>query len=260
MVAQAAPAGGLDVPTAPTTRVPRFYCQQLPHPRLAEPLCALPPDESRHVRKVLRLTAGDAVELFDGQGQVASALIEGYDREVAVCRVVSVAQVRRTVPAVTVATAIPKGPLAEVMVDQLSQLGVDRLVPLQTSRSVVQPRDGKLERFERTATEAAKQCGRARVMHVTQTVKLPEALRLDADLKLILQPAAADPMPAGEFITALGHAGAVLLLVGPEGGFTGEEVAAAKQAGFHSWTLSPHVLRIGTAAAAAASIIRCLTM
>lgn len=248
------------MPAAPTTRTPRFYCQQLPHPRLAEPLCGLGADESRHMKKVLRLKAGDPIELFDGQGQVASALVEGYDREVAVCRVVSIAQVRRTVPAVTVATAIPKGPLAEVMVDQLAQLGVDRLVPLHTARSVVQPRDGKLERFERTATEAAKQCGRARVMNVTSTLKLPETLRLEADLKLILQPAAADPIPASDFITKLGHAGAVVILVGPEGGFTGDEVEAAKAADFYPWTLSPHVLRIGTAAAAAVSIIRCLTM
>jgi 16S rRNA (uracil1498-N3)-methyltransferase len=133
--------------------VRRFYC-----PDLTAPQVELDRDDAQHARKALRLAAGHTVELFDGQGTLATGRIEEMTRR---C-VVEVAE-RRSVepltPRIDVAVAMPKGSRADVMVEKLSELGADRLIALVTERSVVEPREAKMARFGRMAVESAKQCG-----------------------------------------------------------------------------------------------------
>jgi len=234
---------------------PRFYCPELPHPRFGEAVCRLDGEQSRHARKVLRLKTGDALELFDGKGGLATAKLLAYDGQQARCEVQQTQFHQQPMPRLTVATAIPKGPLAEAMAQQLSQLGVDRLVPLRTERSVVHPRSQKRERFEKAAIESAKQSGRLFLITLDELYTLDQALAALADLKLVLTPTGETREPDRD---ALDRAHHVMLLIGPEGGFTDSELNAIEQARATAWSIGPTVLRIETAAAAAAAITRYL--
>lgn len=213
-------------------------------------------EESHHASKVLRLSPGDAVVLFDGAGTTALATIAKIGSRVVV-RIDELRHEPPPRPRLTMACPIPKGPRADAMVDQLSQLGCDELIPLRTARSIVDPRDAKLERFQRACIESAKQCQRAHVMHIAPLASLHELMKSsEHDLKLIALPDG-QSLPSRE---TLNEAQNVLVLIGPEGGWLDEEVHDATKSGFLPWKLGPLVMRIETAAITATSIVRYMTM
>ncbi len=236
----------------------RFFCEKLGSQPLSGTI-ELDREQARHALRVLRLEAGAEVELFDGRGHTAMGLIVEADARGGRARIepgaVTFHQPPR--PALVVATAVPKGPLADQMVVQLSQIGVDRLVPLRTQRSIVDPNPAKLVRFGRAAIESAKQSRRAHAMAIDETVSLEMVLEQRHTLALIAQP---DAAPVGGLSFELRRADNVLVLIGPEGGFTEDEVALAQRAGCRQWRLGPHVLRIETAAIAAAAVVRYLAL
>ncbi|MEX0885695.1 MAG: RsmE family RNA methyltransferase [Phycisphaeraceae bacterium] len=233
------------------TPAARFYCPHLPAEPgdAADPSVELDNEQARHARRVLRLKPGDRVELFDGAGRLARATLDVGAGGVR-CRVEHVEVHDRVGPVVTVASAMPKGSRAEDMVDMLAQLGVDRVLPLRTQRSVVHPRPGKLERLERRAIEAAKQSRRLWVTRVEPTRDLADVLGEEADVRLIASlGAAARPLPK------IDQAVRITVLIGPEGGWTREEEEAVRTAGYQPVSLGAHVMRIETAAVAAAAIV-----
>jgi len=236
---------------------PRFFCRDLPHPRVGDPHCRLDADQARHLRKVLRARVGDPVELFDGAGGLATARIDHLDRDHVRCRVQAAHWHERGRPWLTVATAMPKGPRGETMIEQLSQLGVDRVAALRTQRSVVHPRPQKRERFEKAAIESAKQSGRLFLMEMTDTQPLQDAAGEPADVKLALAPRGQLQEPERDRLRAASH---VLLFIGPEGGFAEDELQTLQQSGAEPWTLSPTVLRIETAAVTAAGLARFMAL
>jgi 16S rRNA (uracil1498-N3)-methyltransferase len=236
----------------------RFYVPDLPGPRPGEAdLVALDDEQSHHARRVLRLREGDEVELFNGAGLVARGRVEagaaqpGRGARVLV-RVLEARLVEADRPRVEIAAAIPKGPRAQDMVEQLSQAGADRLIPLLTERSVVDPRPGKVERFGRIAIESAKQCGRAHVLIVEPPASLEQVLRRQCDVRLLASPGA----DAALEVRGVAAAASVLVLIGPEGGWTDAERDQAMRAGCRGWSLGPHVMRIETAAVVAAALVR----
>jgi 16S rRNA (uracil1498-N3)-methyltransferase len=208
-------------------------------------------DEARHLTKVLRARIGDTVTLFDGAGRSWSARITLIGRsevelEAGEVREQTVVQM----PAVTLAVALPKGERQKWLVEKLTELGVARLVPLVTERGVAEATPAAVERMQRGVIEACKQCGRDRLMSIGPPMTVAEivAAKSDAALGLVAAPAAEsldrlDWRPAAE----------VIGLVGPEGGFTTAELAAAAAAGWPLATLGPHVLRVETAAVALAA-------
>ena len=142
------------------------------------------------------------------------------------------------------------------MVNDLAQLGTDRLIPLITQRSVVVPRDTKLDRFAKAAAQAAKQSGNAHFMQIDEATAFADVLACDAELKLLADP---DAQPLAGLAQRLDSVSTARVLIGPEGGLTDAECAAARQAGFTPWRFSPNTLRIETAAAAAVAILRSQT-
>lgn len=209
-------------------------------------------DQARHATRVLRLSEGAAVQLIDGRGTIAQATLAHADKPTT-CTITSIKRVPAPTPRIELATAIPKGPRADAMINDLAQLGTDRLIPLITHRSVVVPRDTKLERFAKAAAEAGKQSGNAWLMQIDQATAFADALDCDADLKLIADPYA---QPVAGWAEQIAAAKTVRVLIGPEGGLTDQELADAVSAGFTPWRYSPNILRIETAAAAAVAILR----
>jgi len=238
-------------------RPPRFYCPALPHPRLSEARAMLDEQQTRHLRKVLRGKAGDQVELFNGEGLVGRATVLGFDAGFTWCEVTDVQEHPEPSPRLTAAAALPKGPLADTMVSMLSQAGADLLVPLRTARSVVDPREGKLDRLGKLAVESAKQCRRPWLMRVSEPVELGKLLRQPCDLGLVMD-------PAGEAMAdlpgKLRGAARVVLIIGPEGGLTDAERREAENAGFARWSVAANVLRVETAACVGVGVLRYLAM
>ena len=230
----------------------RFRVEVLPQDVGA--VVALDREQSRHAARVLRLAAGAAVELFDGSGRLAEAVVEPGEAAGTRCRVTALHAAAPPAASrhLTLATAVPKGPRLEAMVAQLVQLGCDRWVPLQTARGVVEPGAGKLERARRVAAEAMKQCGRLTPMEVAAPASLDALLAASADVGLLLLDPRGDAAPPGEAPAANG----CLALVGPEGGWTEDELRQIVAAGARRWRLNANVLRIETAAVAAAAVLR----
>lgn len=230
----------------------RFYCDDL-----TAGSAQLDADQAAHARKSLRLAEGDAVELYDGRGGVAQGTIAELGKSLVVA-IESHQTVAPPKPAIDLAVAIPKGPRADGLVDGVSQAGADRLIPLVTEWSVVEPGKGKQGRFERIAAESAKQCERAWLMAVDRPTRFDDLLaRSGYDLMLLadlqdVQQAFFDAKSASTLLAA----DRVLVLVGPEGGWSPRERELAAAKGCLPWRFGPHVMRIETAAVAAVAILR----
>lgn len=215
----------------------------------------LPAGEAQHAVSVMRLKVGAEVELFNGTGGSASArLTEVARRRVRVEVVAPWRQEAALTPRLIVAVAPPKGDRFRWMVEKLTELGVDRLIPLRTERSVVDPRDSKLEKLELNVVAACKQCGRNQLMAIEPVQPLSEALEQNGEHARFLF-----GHPVAEAIN-----GAVLqaepiarrvLLIGPEGGFSPGELELLASHGAQPVALGRHILRTETAAIALAAVL-----
>lgn len=219
---------------------------------------ALTGDEARHVSQVLRMKAGDAVVVFDGKGRRASAEILSVSRDRVPLKLGEVLPSRAPLPAITLAQAIPKGKNMDLIVQKSVELGVAAIQPLVTRYTVVQPGDGKSEKWRRNALEACKQCGQDTLPEIGDPVAFKQWISSGSEisgLKLIasLTPGA---RPFREVLE--GHPGTTeaTLLVGPEGDFSAEETAAALEAGFLPISLGSIVLRVETATLFCLSALR----
>lgn len=226
--------------------------------RLTPGQFSLDPAQAHHVRDVLRLSPGSPLELFDDTGHTATAsIIMVTPSEVVVepgeIRPPSTNPVRWTV-----ASAVPKSTRADWMIEKLSELGTDAFIPLQTQRSVVHPEGtGKLDRWRRISLESAKQsCRPGPVMRIDEMLDLEKLIRTMPDtLHGWYFSTQHHALPIAK---ALAHAPTdLLLLIGPEGGWTDAEESLFEAHGLTALSLTQTILRIETAAIAAASVIAC---
>jgi len=207
-------------------------------------------EEAHHALRVRRLEVGDAIEVLDGKGLVAHTRIQstaktrdGWSMALAIDRL---EHVPRPVPSISVASSTPKGARIEDVVDGLSQVGASGWHPLLTRRTVVDPREGKLERLERVAIEAMKQCGRAWRLDLGPTQRFTDFLKSPGHV--IMADASGEPYaPTG--------ANDITLLIGPEGGWEQTEIDLARSSGVTLARFGPHIMRTEVAAVVAASHI-----
>jgi 16S rRNA (uracil1498-N3)-methyltransferase len=204
--------------------------------------------EAHHLAVVCRLRPGDAVCLFNGDGRQYPARIEEVGRRSVALEVLAVEQPQRELPfRLEVAAPLPKGDRAQFLVEKLTELGVTSFVPLRTTRSVVHPRETKRDKLQRYVIEASKQCGRNVLLQVRPMIDWLEYCRSpDLPAHRILG------HPGGEREAKNTAEGDTVVAVGPEGGFTEEEIALAQAASWHLLDLGPRILRIETAAIALA--------
>jgi len=224
---------------------------------------ALNPADAHHAR-VLRLKAGDSVELFDfsgGRSDGSIVEITALGVTVLLERVDSKTD-NTASSALTLAVAWPKGKRAAVLVEKCAELGVGRIIPIQYDRSVVEKDDESegVERLRRIAIEAAKQSGRTDVPRIESARTLDAVLAdRESSAAVLLDPRADTGL--GEWFTALTpekSAAGVLLIVGPEGGFSNAEIQRVNDAGVARARMAEHILRVETAALAGCAIIGAL--
>ncbi len=211
--------------------------------------------EAHHLIRVMRARAGSQVLVFDGSGVEYTAQVERLSRNEAELAILSRREVDRELPFdLVLGVAPPKGDRRRWLIEKAVELGVTRLVPLRTGRSVARPGGNTLARWERTVIEASKQCGRNRLMEIAQPHDWARFVAAAAGVpcRLLAHPGGQTAQPerptGGSPRTPSGTSKAAVLAVGPEGGFTAEEVALATSAGWQLVDLGPRILRIETAA------------
>lgn len=206
-------------------------------------------DEAHHAVAVRRLRKGESVVLTDGLGTSVTGTVASTGKRVFAVTVVDVASLAAPTPAFVVVQAIPKGDRGELAVEMLTEVGVARIVPWAAARSVAvwkgERADKSLARWRSTAREAAKQARRPWHPEVDglATTAMVADLVAAADLAVVLHEDATAPLAD----LAVPACGTVLVVVGPEGGLTDDEVAAFTAAGAVSVRLGAEVLRTSTA-------------
>jgi 16S rRNA (uracil1498-N3)-methyltransferase len=206
----------------------------------------------RHLADALRVRVGDRFLATDGEGRELLLEAETVDRRTIVAAVVhEERRPPRAAHRVSIALAPPKGGRMETAIEKIVECGIGRIVPLQTSRSVVKGRDDseRMERWRRVAQSATAQSGRNHVAEITRVMTIAEALGERPTRALLAHP---EPNAPTVMQAVRGVPGDVLILVGPEGGFADEEVEEARRLGATAVSLGPTRLRSETAAIVAA--------
>jgi 16S rRNA (uracil1498-N3)-methyltransferase len=226
-----------------------FFCEALP---ANGEMAQLRDDEARHATAARRLKPGDTLWLFDGRGGIARARLHAvHDRGRALdARIEERQQQAAPAPPLHLVCALPKGDRASVLLDMATQLGMTSFTPLLCERSVVDPGAGTLERLRRVCLEACKQSRRAHVPAIQSPATVADVFSQD-DEKWVAH-------PGGTPVHALAYAvdRPLTLVVGPEGGFSDEEIDYMQARGATKVALGPTILRVEAAALALLAALR----
>jgi 16S rRNA (uracil1498-N3)-methyltransferase len=215
--------------------------------------------EAHHLLHVMRAKSGERVTLFDGGGAEFDAEIVKCGRADLEMRILDRRDVDRELPfELVVGVSLPKGERQKWLVEKLTELGVTEIVPLETERGIAQPTDAALERMRRSVIEAAKQCGRNRLLRIAKPQAWDRWVAAESSTaemrRLMAHPGGAN-LAAKNLAAPL----ATHLAIGPEGGFSDAEVAAAVTAGWQIVDLGARILRVETAAVALSAVVALTT-
>lgn len=221
---------------------------------------ALTGDEAKHAAQVMRVRRGERITVFDGAGRSAPAEVTDVSKSEVRLKLGEVIAKPPLVPAIHLVQAVPKGKTMDLIVQKAVELGVSSIQPVISRRTVVQVDDEdagrKAAKWQRVALEACKQCGQDLMPVVQPPLSFDEWLRKGSEgLKVVasLYPGA---RPLKEIFREAGKPGDIVLLVGPEGDFTSEELKSVTMSGFHPASLGNIILRAETAAFFAISAAR----
>lgn len=236
--------------------MPRVY---LPPERITSARITLQSKEARYILTVLRLGPGDEITVFDGEGnEYQTALAEDYEGRMYLAIRAESRPERESPLKITLAQSLLKGEKMKFVIQKATELGVDRILPVVTSRSIPivegERESLRLERWQRIAEEAAKQSGRTVVPQIGAINDLADFLDRSDGTRVILWEG--EPTPLREVLREISARERLTLLIGPEGGFSEEEVAAAEARGFLAAGLGQRVLRAETATLSVLSIVQ----
>lgn len=236
----------------------RFY---VPQPQIAEGMLRVEGGEVRHIRRVLRLKAGDEISVFDGMGKEYEGTIVELESSSVMIMVHTISSPKRESHLeITLAQSLLKGEKMDYLIQKATELGIKEVVPFLSSRSIpLLEKSERLKRFhrwERIAIEASKQCGRGtlpRIEPLRDYSEMLDSVAHDA-LRLILW----EKEGAGlkEVLEGSKEKKRVFFIVGPEGGLSHEEVAHARRKGFIPIILGKRILRSETASLCLLSIFQ----
>lgn len=221
----------------------RFFVSTLPHVR--EPLCWLNERESYHLFRVVKIAKGEEVELFDGKGAACIAILVETREQRAQVRWVRDGRVDTAHDEVWLCLSVLKQQAWSTALRMATELGVHHIVPILCARTIA--RKEKRERWENIILAAVKQCGRTTIPTLHPVHPFDWIAHISVSNRFILVPSA---HPISDFSVS----GDTALCVGPEGGFSGEELQKATQNGWVACGLGSTVLRADTAAASALSL------
>jgi 16S rRNA (uracil1498-N3)-methyltransferase len=235
----------------------RFYVDP---ERLSEDRAILTGSAYHHLRTVRRMQPGDELVVFNGAGREAFGVLESFQGETAVVRVLGdTAASTESSLDLTLAPCMARGKKMDLVVEKTVELGVNRIAVIVSSRSVGRLAEEaslhRVERWRRIAVSAAEQAGRTHVPIVERIQPLAELLEGKAEDTLgLVFTLGADPDPPATLRQRYPDTRKVIAVIGPEGGLTDEEIALARKHDFKVVGLGPRVLRTETAAIVTAAI------
>ena len=237
-------------------RIPRIFTDS---PLAVGSQSQLDDNAANHVGRVLRMQAGQALQLFNGDGQDYRATITEAGKKHVQVEVQEAAENETESPLrVVLAQTLSKGDRMDYAVQKAVEMGVSEIVPLTTERCDVKLKgdreDKRLRHWQQVAISAAEQCGRARVPDIQPVMTVQQWLEhaRACDLRLVLH------HRTERSLNTLEKPSSIALMIGPEGGLTAEEIALAEDNGFLPVALGPRVLRTETAPVAAIALCQWL--
>ncbi|MFV0389710.1 MAG: 16S rRNA (uracil(1498)-N(3))-methyltransferase [Pyrinomonadaceae bacterium] len=229
----------------------RFFSAELDE---TSKVFAFDSEQSAHITRVLRLKPDETVRVFDGRGNEFIANLLKVDSKQVTAKLKNRVEPASPESALNfvLAVALLKGEKFDMVIQKAVELGVSRFVPLVSKRSDVKPKnaDKKLVRWKRIIIEASKQCGRAKLMYVEPPQEFFAFIPKASGLKLFFAETGGDDFLANDTCNS------VTALIGPEGGWSAEEIETAKNVGFLAITFGGRILRAETAAIAFSAIIQ----
>jgi len=240
--------------------VPRIY---FPGEMRQGDLCKLGEEKLRYVKSVLRMKKGDQLILFDGAGWEYKTVIKQFFADSITVEVLKKDKMPDKVVNIAVYQALPKANKMDFIIQKATELGADRIIPFQSTRSV--PRltadkaRSKISRWRSIATEAARQCGRADIPEIGSILSYEEVIDSAEREKfkvIFWEEESARGIKQVLRDEKYNGVKGIIVMVGPEGGFSKEEVDAAVEKGFISVGLGRNILKVETAALAILSIIQ----
>ena len=216
--------------------------------------------ESHHIIHVKRLKIGDSIIVFNGTGDEFEAEIEDIEDNRVNVRINQQKTIsKENIVEINVAFAIPKGKRSHLLVQKCTELGVHKLIPINYARSVVKLKDDcsvKIEKWQKIAIEASKQCGRNTITEIGNVVDFDNILNTSDSYDLPLFACSqSDSDNLKNTLQEHPKPNNILSFIGPEGGFTTNEIEMAKRAGCKFVSLGSQILRVETAAIAVSAIL-----
>ena len=224
---------------------------------IIENIATITGEEAQHISRVLRMKKGDEVTLCDGEGNFYEAKLEEFSEKSVTARIVS-SRKAETEPEteITIFQGVPKNPKLETIVQKATEIGVVRIVPVDTVRAVAKlDKSAKVDRLRKIAKEAAKQSKRGIIPHVNDAVSFKEAVKMASEAELALIPDEEEREVSLKKALFGKKPKTVAVMIGPEGGFEKEEICLAKENGIISVTLGKRILRTETAPLAVSAAI-----
>ena len=241
----------------------RFFIKK---PELINQTSVITGSDAKHIKNVLRLKPGNKIELFDGKGFEYKAKIVSLSPDSVevsiICRFFSATE---SPVQITVAQALLKNRKMDGLVRQLTELGITKWIPFIAKRSVPRPNKKQLaartKRWEKIAQEAPKQCKRSQIMEIDSMVSFEDVLNLGKKYnpKIVFWENESKPVNSTlslQHDDHFSHFNKILVVLGPEGGFTSEEIRKAVAGGFITASLGPRILKAETATIAACTLLQ----
>jgi len=239
-----------------------FFIEQ---PEVNRPTSLIFGPDARHIANVLRLKPGDTIGLFDGRGvDYEARIVDVAPGRVEVAIIRGFPSTAESPVKITVAQGYLKDKKMDGLIRQVTELGITRWIPFTAERSVPRPDEKRLsartERWKKIAKEALKQCKRGRMTEVGKTASYEDVLKIGqtCDLKIAFWENETKPM--GSILKPVSgrRFDNIFVMMGPEGGFTTQEIERARNCGFVTAALGPRILRAETATLAACTLLQYL--
>lgn len=227
--------------------MPKFFTEKK---YISDETALITGENVKHISKVLRKKEGDILTLCDGEGMDYAVRIESIAKESITCSILNAYRCEAEAPVfITLYQGMPKGDKTEQVIQKCTELGVSEIVPVETEFSVARiKKDNKTERYNKIALSAAKQCGRGIVPKVMPPLKFKEAAeQAAASGALNLIPYEREEETSVKKALSGFKGKYINIFIGPEGGFSENEIELAKECGFIPITLGKRILRCETA-------------
>ena len=249
----------------------------LPPEELTSDNVVITGDNARHLALVLRIEAGELIEVLDGNGHKYTCTVSRVHKKEVVASIINKESYSAESPvAITLAQGVARGEKMDLVIQKSTELGVQRIIPVITERSQVRHTQ-KLERWRKIAASASQQSGRDKIPEILEPVAMKDFLSETVQMQLAKNVMRVMPAKAGsqkkeilkiilsescqeqnlkKILNTEKDSKQILLLIGPEGGFSKEEITGAVEIGFMEVSLGPRILRTETAPIAVISIIQ----